>query len=358
MSRPLQALIRLDHLRHNYRLAKALHGGRALAVIKANAYGHSAVRCAQALADEADGFAVACIEEAIELREAGISAPILLLEGFFDVSELADICRYQLWTVVHHEAQLSMLEHSLLVTTPITVWLKMNSGMNRVGFAPAAYREAYQRLQTSKNVAKIVMMSHFARADEPDVPRTAEQIATFDEATAGLNSEISLSNSAGVLNVSPAHRDWGRPGIMLYGSSPFTDDVPTAQSLKPVMKLQSRVIAVRELPTGQPIGYGGGFVTSRPTRVGVVACGYADGYPRVVPAGTPIAVDGQRTCIIGRVSMDMMTVDLTDLPESGLNSEVELWGDIVNINEIAAAAGTISYELLCNVKRAHFAWIA
>jgi alanine racemase len=353
--RPARALIDLDALRHNYQLARRTSGGRALAVIKADAYGHGAVRCAEHLAGEADGFAVACIEEALELREAGIRAPILLLEGFFDADELQLIVREQLWCVVHSIWQIEAIERSTL-DAPLTVWLKLDSGMHRVGLHPAEYQVAWQRLMACGKVGKIVLMSHFARADEPDCPRTAEQLAVFQQARGALQAEISLCNSPALLGwpqvlAQQTANDWVRPGIMLYGASPFEQPQALAELLKPVMTLTSRIIAVRELPAGEPVGYGSRFIAERPTRVGVVAMGYADGYPRHAPTGTPVQVDGQRSRLIGRVSMDMLTVDLTDLPAAGLGSVVELWGSQVPASEVALHAGTIPYQLFCNLKR-------
>lgn len=348
--RPARALIDLDALRHNYRLARELGGARALAVIKADAYGHGALRCAEVLAAEADGFAVACIEEALELRAAGIRAPILLLEGFFDADELALIVEHDLWCVVHSLWQLQAIERTPLAR-PLTVWLKLDSGMHRVGFAPVDYRAAHARLQAGGKVEKIVLMSHFARADELDCPRSAEQLAAFRAASAGLGGEVSLRNSPALLGWPEVPSDWVRPGIMLYGASPFAQAQEAAARLKPVMTLESQIIAVRELPAGEPVGYGARFVSARPTRVGVVAMGYADGYPRHAPDGTPVAVDGVRAALIGRVSMDMLTVDLTDLPQAGLGSRVELWGAQVPVAALAVAAETIPYQLLCNLKR-------
>jgi alanine racemase len=349
--RPARALIDLDALRHNYQLARELSGARALAVVKADAYGHGAVRCAQALEREADGFAVACIEEALALREAGIRAPILLLEGFFEAAELALIEQHQLWCVVHALWQVEAIEQASL-GTPLNVWLKLDSGMHRVGLHPADYQGAYRRLLASGKVSKIVLMSHFARADEPDCPRTAEQLAVFQQAREGLAAEVSLRNSPAVLGWPQVPSDWVRPGIMLYGATPFEQAQEQAARLKPVMTLESKVISLRELPAGEPVGYGARFVSERPTRVGVVAMGYADGYPRHAPTGTPVAVDGQLTRLIGRVSMDMLTVDLTDLPQAGLGSRVELWGQQVLASDVALAAGSIPYQLFCNVRRA------
>ncbi|MGA4633323.1 alanine racemase [Pseudomonas solani] len=348
--RPARALIDLEALRHNYRLARETTGAKALAVVKADAYGHGAVRCAQALQAEADGFAVACIEEALELRDAGIVGPILLLEGFFEADELSLIERYDLWCVVHSTWQLEAIERASL-SRPLTVWLKMDSGMHRVGLHPAEYRDGYQRLMASGKVGKIVLMSHFARADELDSDSAAEQVAVFEQARAGLAAEISLRNSPAVLGWPQVPSDWVRPGIMLYGATPFEQAHELASRLKPVMTLESKVISVRELPAGQPVGYGARFITERPTRVGVVAMGYADGYPRHAPTGTPVAIDGQLSRLIGRVSMDMLTVDLTDLPQAGLGSRVEFWGSQVLASDVAIQAGTIPYQIFCNLRR-------
>ena len=348
--RPAQALIDLAALRHNYQLARQCSGGKALAVVKADAYGHGAVICAQALQAEADGFAVACIEEALELRAAGITQPILLLEGFFEASELALIDQHQLWCVVHSLWQLDAIEQARL-SRPLQVWLKLDSGMHRVGLFPEQYQAAYQRLQASGKVDRIVLMSHFARADELDCARTEEQLAVFNTAREGLQAEVSLRNSPAILGWPQVPSDWVRPGIMLYGATPFEQTQALAAQLKPVMTLQSKIIGVRELPVGEPVGYAARFVAERPTRVGVVAMGYADGYPRHAPTGTPVAVDGQLTRIIGRVSMDMLTVDLTDLPQTGLGSRVELWGAQVLASDVAAQAQTIPYQIFCNLRR-------
>lgn len=347
--RPARALIDLDALRHNYRLARARHGARSLAVIKANAYGHGAVQCARALA-EADGFAVAFMDEAMVLRDAGITQPILLLEGVFSADELLRAAAFDLWPVVHHAGQIEMIEAAEL-PHPVDVWLKINSGMNRAGFEPDAVRAVWQRLQNSGKVGAITFMTHLARADEPQVIVTPEQVSTFEAAIAGLPGARSLCNSAGILGWPVAHADWGRAGILLYGADPMPDE---ANGLRPVMTLESAVLSVRDVPAGAPVGYGARFRTDGPTRIGLVAMGYADGYPRSTPDGTPVAVDGVMTRLIGRVSMDMMTVDLTDVPQAGPGSRVELWGPQVPVNRVAEGAGTIAYEVLCNVKRVRF----
>ena len=349
--RPARALIDLQALRHNYQLAREVTGAKALAVIKADAYGHGAVRCAQALEGEADGFAVACIEEALELREAGIRAPILLLEGFFTAQdELPLIVEHDLWCVVHSLWQLDDILASTLAR-PIHVWLKLDTGMHRVGLHPADFQTAYQRLLASPNVAKVVLMSHFSRADELGCGRSEEQVAVFEAARAQLNAEVSLRNSPAVLGWPSVPSDWVRPGLMLYGSTPFEEAHALAERLQPVMTLESKVICVRELPAGEPVGYGARFITDRPMRIGVVAMGYADGYPRHAPTGTPVWVGGQRSQLLGRVSMDMLCIDLTDVPEAGLGSTVELWGKHILASEVAAHAETIPYQNFCNLKR-------
>lgn len=347
--RPARAVIDLSALLHNYSLAKSLSRGGALAVVKADAYGHGAVRCAQALADVADGFAVACIEEALELRQAGIQLPILLLEGFFHPDELELCAEQDLWLVVHAQWQLEQLERATL-SKPLNCWLKLDSGMHRVGFFPHEYAAAWQQLRACENVADIVMMTHLARADEPASNATLLQLQQFNQATAGLDGLRSLSNSAGTLAWPELASDWTRPGIMLYGSSPLIDNEPGRQ-LRPVMTLESEVIAVRELPAGEAIGYGARFVTPQPMRIGVVAAGYADGYPRHAVDGAPVLVGGKAAAVAGRVSMDMLTVDLTGLPEAGVGSRVELWGKHLPVEQVAAHADTIAYTLLTGVKR-------
>ncbi len=348
MTRPSRALIDLDALRDNYLLARRLHGARALAVIKANAYGHGALACARALESVVDGFAVAFLDEARALRQDGIRKPILILEGFFSAEELRLACELDLRLVVHHEAQIRMLEQCAAAPASIDVWLKVDSGMHRAGFMPSDLRPVHRRLLASGTVRSMTFMSHFARADEPAQPMTLEQIRRFEEATAGMQGERSLCNSAGVLSWPQARRDWARPGIMLYGVDPGGLVLP---ELKPVMSFESQVFAVRELAAGESVGYGATFIAPTPRRIGLVCAGYADGYPRDAASGTPVAVDGQPTTLVGRVSMDMLTVDLTDIPQAGLGSAVELWGRTIPVATVARSAGRSAYELLCNVKR-------
>ncbi|MDO4997529.1 MAG: alanine racemase [Neisseria sp.] len=349
--RPLRAEIRLDRLRQNYQTLREIQGGKLLAVVKADAYGHGALRCAHALADLADGFGVASIEEAIALREHGIANPIVLLEGVFEASEYALVDEYCLSPVVGNQWQLeALLQHDW--QQKATVWLKMDSGMHRVGIFPHNFAAAYTALQQSGKVENIVKMTHFACADEEERATTERQIEIFDLATEGLEGEASLCNSAGVLAYPTARREWGRTGLALFGVDPFLANDPR---LQPVMRLVSKVFAERVLQPQEPIGYGATFYTKRSTRVGLVAGGYADGYPRRALTDTPVAIDGTRSRIIGRVSMDMLTVELND--HQGIGSEVELWGDTVSVNEVAARAGTIAYEVLTHLKRAKMVYI-
>ncbi len=350
MARPAIAHIRLNAFRHNYRIAKQMHGSKALAVIKANAYGHGALQCAQAIEPEADGFAVACLEEALQLRQAGIKNPILLLEGFFEAAELPEIVANNLWMVIHAQWQVEILVATKLAK-PVQVWLKMDSGMHRVGISSDAYQQAYIRLAEHVNVEKIVLMSHFANADNLFSEHTIQQIALFQQTIQNLGvEEVSLSNSAAILGWPQAHATWSRPGIMLYGANPL---IKADTKLRAVMQLTSQIISIRHIKKGESIGYGSIFTAEKDTTVGVVACGYADGYPRSA-TGAAAAVDGFLTKVIGRVSMDMLFVDLTDMPQAKIGSTVELWGDQVLANDVAKAAGTIAYELFCNVKRVQF----
>ncbi len=357
MSRPAIAHIRLDAFRHNYRVAKQLHGGKALAVVKANAYGHGAVQCAKAIADEADGFAVACLEEALQLRQAGIKNPILLLEGFFEAAELAEIVANDLWMVIHAEWQIDILLAAKLAKS-LHVWLKMDSGMHRVGLDATAYQQAYKRLAGHANIEKIVCMSHFANADNLSIEHTQQQITLFQQTVQNLAiEEVSLANSAAILGWPQSYKNWSRPGIMLYGPDPLINISPLYDAktpLRAVMQLTSKIISIRPIKKGESIGYGSMFTADIDTVVGVVACGYADGYPRSASNAAPAAVDGVLTKLIGRVSMDMLFVDLTDIPHAKIGSSVELWGDTVLANDVAKAAGTIAYELFCNVKRVQF----
>lgn len=345
MSRPILARIDPTAFRHNYLLAKQrAPGARAWAVIKANAYGHGLMRCAHAVEDVADGYAMLDLAEAAQLRAAGISQPILMLEGAFREDDLRMAGEYALTLAVHGDEQLRMLELEELAQ-PVDVMLKLNTGMNRLGFVPERFASVFARLRACRNVAGITAMTHFACADGQGIDA---QISSFRRATAESGLPISVANSAALLRYPEVHGDWVRPGIMLYGGSPMPDLQSAEQiGLKPVMTLVSEIIGVQMLQPGDSVGYGALFTAERAMRIGIVACGYADGYPRHAPTGTPIMVEGQRTRTLGRVSMDMLVCDLTEIPTAGVGSSVTLWGQGLPADEVATAAGTVSYELFC-----------
>lgn len=344
MPRPIRARFRLSALRHNLGVVRrCAPKSRVWAVVKADAYGHGLLRAAHALSD-ADGYALLDLNEAVRLREAGITKPILLMQGMFQPADLEPVDRYRLTLVVHDFEQIAMLERARL-SAPAAVWLKLNTGLNRLGFAGSQVRVAHSRLQASGRTAAISLMTHFADADG----RTgvAAQMARYAKWTAGLSGEATLANSAAILRYPETHADWVRPGIMLYGCSPFADASAAALDLQPVMTLASEIIAVQDIQRGDRVGYGGTFEAERSMRIGVVACGYADGYPRHAPSKTPVIVAGTRTHTVGRVSMDMLCVDLSAIPQARVGSPVILWGDGLSADEVAASAGTVSYELLC-----------
>jgi alanine racemase len=366
MTRPLLATIDRAALRHNFGIARGCAGrARLWAVVKANAYGHGLQRTVDTLAELADGFALIELERAVALREAGPDLPILLLEGFYTAVELPLLIRHRLIPVVHRPDQVRMLQEARW-PADLPVYLKLNTGMNRLGFDTTDFSAAHAAL---RGRMPLVLMTHFADADGP---RGVDwQLARFAAMTAGLDGPCSLANSAALLRHAQAIGDWVRPGIMLYGGSPFADRSAAELGLQPVMTLRSEIIAVQNLAAGDSVGYGCSFTADKPMCVGVVACGYADGYPRHAPTGTPVLVDGQRTRTLGRVSMDKLCVDLTDLKlgaPQGLPSvagvtalsrhaanmvtapaasRVTLWGEGLPADAVAAAAGTISYELFC-----------
>jgi alanine racemase len=345
MPRPISARIDLAALRHNYLVAKKHAGSaKAWAVVKANAYGHGLQRAAKALAEVADGFALLDLAEAVALRDAGVRQPILLLEGFFEPADISLCAEYGLIPVIHSVEQLAMLRNAGLPVR-LPVYLKLNTGMNRLGITPAQLSAARRELAASHAIGAVTLMTHFAEADGGR--GIASQMERFAKMSEGWTCPVSLANSAAILRHPQTACDWVRPGIMLYGSSPFADESAAELGLQPVMTLESRIISVQEIAVGERVGYGGLFIAERPTRVGIVACGYADGYPRHAPSGTPILVAGQRTETLGRVSMDMLACDLTEIPEAGMDSPVVLWGAGLPADEVAASAGTISYELFC-----------
>lgn len=345
MPRPVRATLDLAALRHNLSRVRqyAPHSG-VWAVVKANAYGHGLRHVWRALSG-CDGFALIEPEAAVLLREEGWTGPVLLLEGFFDGADLALIDRYRLTTTVHSEYQLSMLEQAT-PDQPINVYLKINSGMNRLGFPPHHADPVYRRLRDMPAVGEITLMTHFANADNPH--GIDAQFQVFRQATADIPGPRSLANSAATLWHPQSHFQWVRPGIILYGASPSgrAADIATT-GLQPVMSLTSEIIAVQEMRPGDAIGYGSRYRAERPLRVGIVACGYGDGYPRHAPSGTPVWVAGERTGLLGAVSMDMLAIDLTALPGADIGTPVELWGKHLPVDEVAQAAGTLGYELLC-----------
>ncbi len=346
MSRPLRAVIDSAALEHNLGVVRrCAPRARAMAVIKANAYGHGLLRAAEALRS-ADGFAVLELDAAVRLRQSGYRQTILLLEGFFAPEELAVFDEYGLSAVIHDFEQIAMLP-GFRRRGGLDVFLKVNTGMHRLGFQPEHFPGALEQLRATPAVGSITLMTHFACADE--AAGVADQLERFRSLARGVGLPCSLANSAAILRYPETHADWVRPGIMLYGCSPFGSPDGAAIGLRPAMTLESRVIAVQELRKGDRVGYGATFEAPGPARVGIVACGYADGYPRHAASGAPVAVDGKRTRLAGRVSMDMLAVDLTSLPGSGVGSAVTLWGAGMPVEEVAAAAGTIGYELLCAV---------
>jgi alanine racemase len=346
MPRPLYAQVNLAALRNNLaKVREKAPGTQVLAVVKANAYGHGLARVLPALED-ADGLALVEPEAAYDLRERRYTRRILMIEGFFAGSDLPEFAQRRLATVVHDMEQVKMLEKAVL-SRPLEVFVKVNVGMNRLGFRPGDVADVCRRLSSSPSVAALRLMMHFARADEDD--GLPEAMEVFESACQGLAYPRSLANSAGVFRFAEVGGDIVRPGIMLYGASPFQYDTAQMLGLLPVMTLRSQLIAVQEVKPNESVGYGGAYTASRVHRVGVIACGYADGYPRHAPNGTPVLVCGRKVRMAGRPSMDMLTVDLTDVPEARVGSPVVLWGEGLPVDDVANAASTVGYELLCAV---------
>ena len=344
MPRPIRATISAGALAHNLLVAKAYASGAKLwAVIKANAYGHGVERAARALG-AADGFAVLDFQEAVRLRGAGVTKPILMLEGFFKPIDLPLLLKYNLTPVIHNAEQVEMLRLAPL-PAEMDVYLKVNSGMNRLGFNAENLRLAYDTVRMHAQVRNVTLMTHFADAD--GAAGVKAQLDRFNELTQGLEAPRSLANSAALIRFPEARGDWVRPGIMLYGCSPFAGRTAESLNLKPAMTLGSEIIATQQVHAGERIGYGFSYEAVGEMAVGVVACGYADGYPRHAPSGTPVLVNGRRTRTVGRVSMDMICVDLSGIPDVSIGSAVTLWGEGLSADEVAASAGTLSYELLC-----------
>lgn len=354
MPRATRAIVNLDALRDNYAQACALAApATAMAVVKADGYGHGLVPCAQALSDQVDYFAVACIEEAHGLREAGIRQPVVLLEGVHSAGDYRCCVEKHYLPVLHTQQQIRWLES--LGDQPLSVWLKVNTGMNRLGVEPQDVAAVIAALQRKPNLQLCGLMTHFACADALGDPMTGEQIAAIAALQQAYPTlPVSAANSAGHFlrkQDGDARFQVTRPGIMLYGGSPLIDVSSASLGLKPVMTLESELIATRELAVGSPVGYGATWIAERPTRMGVVAIGYGDGYPRHAPSGTPVSIKGQWLPLIGRVSMDMLAVDLTDCPQADIGTRVELWGDQLPVDQVARHLGAISYALLTGITR-------
>ena len=349
-TRPIRVRFDAAALRHNHAVARSHAGAARLwSVVKASAYGHGLMRSVDALAELADGFALIELEGAIALREAGIRQPILMLEGFYDAGDLPLFAEHRLTPALHSLAQVESF-CALALPLRLPVYLKLNTGMNRLGLDADELERALKLISASGHAGEITLMTHFADADGPH--GIAAQMTRFDAMRAGRALPVSLANSAALLRfpkVCGGAADWARPGIMLYGGSPFADRAAESLDLRPVMTLESELIAVRGIAAGEHVGYGCAFTAERPMRIGVVACGYADGYPRHAPTGTPVLVAGARTRTLGRVSMDKLCVDLTELPKVSVGDTATLWGQGLSADEVAAAAGTISYELFCAV---------
>ena len=340
----------LAALQHNVRRVREYAPeSKLMAVIKANAYGHGMIRIANHLQEEVDAFAVARIDEAINLRKANIKGKILVLQGFNQADELFVLQDYQLDTVIHSLAQVAILE-SLNLQNTLTVWLKIDTGMNRLGIDPTLFESILSRLHKCKFVHQSIgFMTHFANADDVQDEKTPLQLQLFNNTITYHSGEKSSANSAGLIAWPATRQDWVRPGLMLYGVSPIL--VMTAQQLDllPVMNLYSRIISIKQVKKGQAVGYGGSWVAKQDSLIGVVSIGYGDGYPRYAKQGTPVLINNKRIPLIGRVSMDMITVDLSDSVDVKPGDKVKLWGDGLPVEEVAAWAGTIPYTLLCGI---------
>lgn len=351
MSRPSSAIIDIQALRDNFSLAQSLApASKAMPMVKANAYGHGAVEVAKALADRAPAYGVACIEEALALREAGIKQPILLLEGTYSAEEVPLAAQENFWLMVENSPQVEAIIRAKL-KNPVNVWIKLDTGMHRLGFPVQEVQSQLQQLRASQNVAKqIVLTSHFAWADSLTEAFTERQLACFESAIQNIDRTDtlqSLANSAAILGWPQTHRDWQRPGYMLYGNSPFGSPQVHADKLKPVMTFKSAIISTRSLESGESVGYTANWVASRTSSIATVAVGYGDGYPRHAPNGTSVLIQGVECPLVGRVSMDMISVDITDLPEPvTIGEPVTLWGPQLPVNRVAEQCNTIGYELL------------
>ncbi len=344
--RPLKAFINQASLQHNLATVKQLAPhSKIMSVVKANGYGHGLINVARGL-NESDGFAVLTLNEAIDLREHGFEQDILLLEGAFEAYEISIAAKMHFNLVVHNLHQLQMIE-KVKLNRPLDIHFKINTGMNRLGFNPQEAKEILKTLQNKSHFKSITLMTHFATADEP---RGVDwQLSVFDDIAKPFNFSRSVANSASIVNFKNTHLDWVRPGIMLYGASPIMGHKSSTLNIKPVMQLKSKIIAIQNLSKNDSVGYGESFKAKKDMRIAVVACGYADGYPRHAPTGTPVYVEGKKTSTVGRVSMDMLYIDITDIPHASISSDVELWGEHVPVDDVAEKSGTVGYELLCAI---------
>jgi len=355
MTRPSRVIIDIKALEHNFsRIKELVHNSKIMAIIKADAYGHGIVRVAKTLRD-ADAFGVACLEEAEQLRIASITTPIILLEGPYKPNDLSLIIKLNLEVVIHNEYQLELLEKSK-IDGPIKVWLKIDTGMHRLGFSVDKTEEMLRRLMLCRNINSTpILMSHLATANEKNHALTYQQLDTFREISKIVNIEKTIANSAAVINFPDVHFDWVRPGLMLYGVSPLINSCGHDHGLKSVMTLESEIISIQYLSKGEPVGYGATWRCPENMPVGIIAAGYGDGFPRHAKSGTPILVNNIRCPLIGRASMDMLTIDLRNQSNAKIGDRVVLWGGSLPIEEIATYAETIPYELLCGVhKRLQF----
>lgn len=346
MSREVIAHINLSALQHNFQvIKKTAPQSRVLAMIKSNAYGHDLIKVAEALPD-ADAYGVACLNEAVVLRQSGISKPIVTMCGFTDMPALQQLIAANITPLIHAEFQVSLLEQANLPQN-FPIWLKIDSGMHRLGIDVTEVENIVKRLSAIKNVQQPVgLMTHLAEADNKDRNYTQQQIDCFTQSVQGYQSSKSIANSAGLIAYPEAQLDWVRPGIMLYGASPFAHRTAASLDLKPVMTLTATLMAIKKINKNTPVGYGCTWRSPEAMTVGVVGIGYGDGYPRHIEANTPVLLQGKRTEILGRVSMDLTSIDLRSIPNAKVGDEVTLWGEGLPIEEIAARAGTISYELL------------
>lgn len=348
--RPTKAIVRPATISENLKIAQRLAPqSKIMAVIKANAYGHGAVAVARELQSSVPAFAVAFFDEAVQLRDAGITKPILILQGTTTQSDVAEAAAKDFWLMLYSRQQVERVLHAN-TSNPVKVWIKADTGMHRLGLSGQELDDVYETLSASANVQRgMVLCSHLACADELNNPMTLQQVKQSRAYAAKYNLPLSLANSAGTISWPQSHAEWNRPGYMLYGNTPLRSPDESISALVPAMTMESEIISIRELKTGDGIGYGQTWKAKKPSKIGTIPIGYGDGYPRHAPNGTPVLVNGQRVPLAGRVSMDMISVDLSELERVELGDPVELWGERLSVNEVAASARTIGYEILAGL---------